>query len=145
MLGYQAGSDAPTTTIPRFFNALREMDAILLKVEEMIVTARSHSPFNNYLTQLSAEQCKALNDGISELRTAMLCLVRREDVKLDAPTVNTAWAIRQSLDAAAAKLADVRPLSDIGRDRHHATDLDAPETLLIQMRDVFKRLDRALT
>jgi hypothetical protein len=146
VLGYTPIADSSRKSIPCFVDTLRQVDAILLSVEQMLVASRSHSPFNNYLTQLSAEQAKTVTDGISELRAAMLCLTRREGVNAEAPTINTAWAVRQSLEAAGEKLAEVDPPHlTIGYDGPHRSDGDAPEKLLTQMREVLRRLDRALS
>ena len=146
MLGYTPTADSSPEPVPRFVNTLRQVDAILLSVEQMLVASRSHSPFNNYLTQLSAEQAKAVTDGISELRAAMLCLTRREGVDVEAPTINTAWAVRQSLETAGERLAEAEPPHlTIGYDGPHRSDGDAPEKLLTQMREVLRRLDRVLS
>lgn len=146
MLGYMPIADSSREPAPRFVSILRQVDTILLGVEQMLVASRSHSPFNNYLTQLSAEQAKAVTDGISELRAAMLCLMRREGLNVEATTINTAWAVRQSLEAAAEKLAEEDPPDlRIECDGSHRSDGDGPAKLLAQMRQVLRRLDQILS
>lgn len=144
MLRYVSDTQEHGRQIPPIFYTLREIDEILLKVEQVLVASRSHSPFNIYLTQLTPEQTRIVTDGLGELRTAMLCLARREGIRDDAPMVNTALAIRRSLQAASAKLADAPPILDDAHVQRHGKGLDDPGRLLMQMKDVFRRLDREL-
>jgi hypothetical protein len=147
MLGYRpsdANGGSNPQPVSRFLETLREVDDLLSKVEQMMVASHSHSPFNDYLTQLSDEQTKAMKDGIGELRTAMLCIVRHAGAMIDAPHVNTTWAIRRTLASVAEKLAEAAPLASMRVGERQSVNIVDPEKSVGQMKSVLKRLDSIL-
>jgi hypothetical protein len=129
---------------PHLLSAFRDIDVMLTKIDEMILASRSHSPFNDYLTQLSAEQQKNVDHGMSELRTAMICLLRHRGIIANDPHINTAWAIRQTLIAAASRFEGLMDgQGGIGADES-ANDEESTK-LLLQMRNAFIRTNRFLS
>jgi hypothetical protein len=129
----------------RILAVFRDIDAMLTKSEEMIVSSRAHSPFNNYLTQLSAEQNKCVDHAIGELRTAMICVLRKHGVVSNDPHINTAWAIRQTLASAASRFDELmEERSNIGADGSGNSDEETAK-LVQQMRNAFTHMDRCLS
>jgi hypothetical protein len=129
----------------RILAVFRDIDAILTKSEEMIVSSRAHSPFNNYLTQLSAEQNKCVDRAIGELRTAMICVLRKHGVVSNDPHINTAWAVRQTLASAASRFDELmEERSNIGADGSEDSDEETAK-LILQMRNAFAHMDRCLS
>jgi hypothetical protein len=147
MVEYQnsnANGGASPQSVSRFLETLRAVDDLVGKVEQMMVASHSHSPFNDYMTQLSDAQAKVVKEGISEFRTAMLCLVRHIGATIDAPHVNTVWAIRQTLTLLERTLAEVAPFPASGVANRQSDVLDEQKKLLGQMGSVVKRLDNIL-
>ncbi len=131
-------------SLSHFVEQLHAVDDLIGTVEQMMVASHSHSPFNDYMTQLSDSQSKVVREGIGELRTAMLCLVRRVGATIDSPHVNTTWAIRRTLTLLDEKLTQLNPLLCTSDGLRQSGTREDQENLMAQMRSVVKRLHSTL-
>jgi hypothetical protein len=124
--------------------AFRHVDDDLRAVEEIIVASRSHSPFNDYLTQLSPAQQKAIEHGTAEVRTAMICILRQLGIVANDPHISTLGEIRDHLKVAAERLDALvddegMPFPSPGR------KLEETGKLLGHMRVALVNMDRSLS
>ena len=124
--------------------ALREIERLLSRAEEITLASRSHSPFNEYLTQLSPEQYIAVERGISELRTSMICILRHLGVVTKDPHINTVEAVRGILSEAAKRLRTFDLQLDVREDQT-LKDTGEATKLLRQMATVFGQMEHSLT
>jgi hypothetical protein len=120
----------------------RDVNDMLANAEEIILKSRSHSPFNDFLTQLSAEQSRTVGNGIAELRTAMICILRQRGIVTNNPTIQTADAVRRTITAAASRLEVL--LAEQADGTISAIDGEASR-LLLQMKSDLVKMDRALS
>ena len=125
-------------------NAFRDIEGLLAQVEEITLASRSHSPFNDYLTQLSPEQHKIVDHGISELRTAMICILRHFGIIGNNPHINTAWAVRTTLTAAAARFEQLNWKTELTDDDLLKSGQENA-ALLQQMKSAFAQMDHCLS
>jgi hypothetical protein len=123
-------------------NVFRSVDDVLTEIEELVLASRAHSPFNEYLTQLSEEQNRVVSNGIAELRTGMLCILRHHGLPTNNPTIQTANALQKLVAEAASRFDDL----DIARisDPSHSIDNETSRFLL-QMKNTFVHMDRTLS
>ena len=118
-----------------------DVDGMLVDIEEIILESRSHSPFNEYLTQLSADQTRAVSNGIAELRAGMICILRLHGIVTNNPTIQTTCAVRQIAADAASRFDELvthaadTPLGGIESETYK---------LLLQMQDALRHMRRAL-
>jgi hypothetical protein len=85
-----------------------------------------------------------MRDGIDQLRTTMLCLVRRSGTTVDGPHVSAVWAIRRTLASVAEKLAEASSLTPIRAGEQQKVDVDEPATMVERMKSVVKHMDGML-
>jgi len=130
-------------SLPEHFLAVfQDVDRMLNQIDATIVASHSHSPFNDYLTQLTPEQQRIVEHGISELRTAMICILRQHGLVTNDPHINTAYSIQKTLEQAAARLDDFDRQPGAGPPT--AYDGETAK-LLSQMRSVLAHMDRGLS
>jgi hypothetical protein len=134
-----AGRPRNSIAIERLF---RDVDGKLGSIEQVASASRSHSPFNDYLTQLSPEQQRIVEHGIGELRTAMICILRRLGIVANDPSINTSDSIQQMVKKAAMLLADFEALSGFASAIKHDNEISR---LFAQMRNVLAQMDRGLS
>jgi hypothetical protein len=125
-------------------NAFRDIEGLLAQVEEINLASRSHSPFNDYLRQLSPEQHKIVDHGISELRTAMICILRHFGIIGNNPHINTARAVRTTLTAAAAQFEQLNRKTEVIDDDFLRSGQENAR-LLQQMKGAFVQMDHCLS
>ena len=121
----------------QLLDTLARVDQLLTEAEGITLAARSHSPFNDYLTRLPDDATHAVAEGIAEVRSAMLLAVHQGG-PVPEPHLNGVWAVRRTLCAAARMMDDlpagaVPPV--VGR-----IGVDP----VGRMRQVFRELDRRL-
>lgn len=124
-----------------------QVDRLLNSAEDMILTSRSHSPFNPYLTRLPEHQARLISNGIADIRTSMMCALRElHEVPLPQPHLNLVPELRAVLANASRVISQVPDSTspkrlDVLMARSQGV---AHENLIAHIKEVFDELDRFL-